>query len=100
MNVRADDLVVVLLGVLGSIGPCALGVSVYRFVTWDLVHIYMATDDALRVVAEDRGLDERTIARTDTIWWRQAAGRRGRARVVARGPNQEGPPPSDNAEGW
>jgi hypothetical protein len=94
VNIRANDLVVVLLGVLGSIGPAALGVSVHRFLTWDLVQILMATDDDLRALAEDRGLDERTIQRADAVWWRQAAGRRGRARVVARGPNHEGPPPS------
>lgn len=100
MNVRAQDLVVLLLSVLGSIGPGALGVSVHAFLTWDLVQIYMATDDALRVVAEERGLDERTTERTGSVWWRQAAGRHGRARVVARGPNHSGSPPSDNAEGW
>ena len=100
MNTRAHDLVVLLLGVLGSLGPGARGISVYRFLTWDLVRILMATDDDLRTLAEDRRLDERTIQRTDSIWWLQAAGRRGRARVVARGPNHEGLPPSGIAEEW
>ena len=94
MNVRALDLVILILGVLESLGPAAFGVSVHRFLTWDLIQIDLATDDALHELAEDRGLDERTIRQTDAFWWRQAAGRRGRARMVARGPNHEGAPPS------
>jgi hypothetical protein len=100
MNTRALDLVVLMLGVLGAIGPSALGASVHRFLTWDLVEILMATDDDLRALAEDRELDERTIVEADEVWWRQAAGRHGRARIVARGPNKHGPPPTSAPERW
>jgi hypothetical protein len=100
MNTRAHDLVALMLGVLGAIGPGARGASVHTFLTWDLVEILIATDDDLRALAEDRGLAERTIVEAGEVWWRQAAGRCGRARVVARGPNHEGPRPIDAAEEW
>jgi hypothetical protein len=100
VNTRAHDFVVLMLGVLGAIGPSTLGASVHRFLTWDLVQIVMATDHDLRALAEDRGLDERTIVKAGEVWWHQAAGRRGRAHVVARGPNHQGPPPIGTAEEW
>jgi hypothetical protein len=94
VNPRARDLASTFLAALASIGPGARGASVHEFMSWTLVQIQMATDEALQALAEDRGLDERGIERTDVLWWRQAAGRWPGLRIVARGPNHEGAPPS------
>ncbi len=91
---RALDLATTFLGALASIGPTARGASVHKLLTTTILQVEMASDDALDVFAEDRGLAERTIVQGSGIWWRRAAGRWPGLRIVARGPNHEGAPPS------
>ena len=94
MRQRALDLAILLGGQLAALGPGARSVGINAFLTWDLIRIGVATDQQLRVLAEDLGLDQAATESRGRIWWRTAAARKDGLVVVAAGPYHEGKPPS------
>ena len=97
MKQRAHDLDVILEGVRASLGPGTVSVSVTAMLTWRLIRIGVATDDQLRALAEDFGLDQARTQRRGKVWFRSAEGREDGLVVVAAGPNHEGDPPAEAA---
>jgi hypothetical protein len=96
---RAHDLLAALLGVLGTLGPHAVAVSVHRLQPRPLVRCLLASDQALDAVAEDRALGERAVRGAAGGWWREARGTFTGPDVVivARGPSHGGAPPDADA---
>jgi hypothetical protein len=94
-STRAHDLGTLALGLLESVGPATVRLSVYRGLARAVVWLDVATDDALEAVAEDRGLCERAIVvlASRELWYRRASGRWPTLWMVVRGPNHEGPHP-------
>ena len=77
MNQRAHDLAVVVRGVLRSLGPGARSLSIDETLTWVIIRLGLATDEHLRVIAEDFGLEQAKIERRGRLWWRSVATRQG-----------------------
>jgi hypothetical protein len=95
---RARDLHVVLEGVRASLGPGTRSVSVDALLSWTMIRIGVATDDYLRALAEDLGLDQARTERRGRIWFRQATGKGNGLVVVAAGPYHEGTPPGETTK--
>jgi hypothetical protein len=99
MNLRADDLMVTLRGLLGML-PGATSLSVHGAETWALVLILTSSDEAVIALNEDLELGEVKIRNGEGRWWRRACSTRdqGRFRVVVVGPHHEGPPPQGDSD--
>jgi hypothetical protein len=95
VNQRCSDLAVLLGGQRAALGPGTLSLSINALLTWDLIRIGMATDEQLRVLAEDLGLDQARTERRGKVWWRTATARADGLVVVAAGPHHAGAPPDD-----
>jgi len=91
---RALDLAVLLGGQRAALGPGARSLGINAFLTWDLIRIGVATDEQLRALAEDFGLDQAATESRGRIWWHTAAARKEGLVVVAAGPYHEGKLPS------
>jgi hypothetical protein len=94
VNQRALDLAILLGGQRAALGPGARSLGINAFLTWDLIRIGMATDEQLRELAEDLGLDQAATESRGRTWWRTAAAREEGLVVVAAGPYHEGKLPS------
>ena len=95
MNQRCLDLAILLGGQRAALGPGVRSVSIDSFMRWDLIRIGMATDEQLRVLAEDLELTQAARERRGRIWWRTATARGEGLVVVAAGPYHEGKPPDE-----
>ena len=97
MKQRALDLGVLLEGQLASLGPEAMALSVRRPGSdWLWIRVEVATDTALRDLADELGLDPARTERRGKAWFRQAQAREGGLTVIVAGPVHQGPegPPS------
>ena len=96
MNQRAIDLGVLWSSQVAAVGPEALSLNVSLLVqAWTFVRIGMGSDDALRALAEDFGLDQARTMRRGRVWFRQAEARADGLIVVAAGPHHLGAPPGE-----
>ncbi|HWO22349.1 MAG TPA: hypothetical protein VNO30_26505 [Kofleriaceae bacterium] len=93
MNQRCLDLAILLGGQRAALGPGARSLGINSFLTWDLIRIGMASDEQLRVLAEDLELTQAATERRGRIWWRTAEARKEGLVIVAAGPHHEGKPP-------
>ena len=94
MRQRAIDLGVIWRSQVATIGPEALSLNVsLPAPAWTLVRIGMASDTALRALAEDLGLEQARTERRGRLWWRTAEARAEGLIIVAAGPFQRGTPP-------
>lgn len=93
MNQRAEDLAVLLRGHRACLGPGTRSLGIYGFLTWDLIRIGVATDEQLRELAEELGLDQARTERKGRVWFRQASSRADGLVIVAAGPYHNGQPP-------
>lgn len=98
MNQRARDLAVVLRGVLTNVSPGVRSLSVSETLSWVMVRIGLATDEHLRVVAEEYGLVQARTERRGKLWWRSVASRKEGLWMVAAGPYHQGEPPPGEVE--
>jgi hypothetical protein len=94
MNQRALALAEGLRHQLAALGPGVRSVSVHEFLSWTLIQVGVATDDALRALAADLGLAQARTAQRGRIWWREASSKGDGLLVVAAGPHHEGTPPA------
>jgi hypothetical protein len=94
VNQRAIDLGVIWRSQVAAVDPEALSLNVSLLLqAWTLVRIGMGSDAALRVLAEDHGLDQARTERRSRVWFRQAEARANGLIVIAAGPSHEGAPP-------
>ena len=93
MNQRCLDLAILLGGQRAALGPGTRSLGINALLAWDLIRIGMATDEQLRVLAEDLTLTQAATERRGRIWWRTATARNEGLVVVAAGPYHEGEPP-------
>jgi hypothetical protein len=94
VNQRCLDLAILLGGQRAALGPGTRAVGISSLLTWDLIRIGMATDEQLRVLAEDLELTQAATESRGRIWWRTAEARKDGLVVVAAGPYHEGKLPS------
>lgn len=77
MNQRGIALGVVLGAQLAALGPGARALSVRALLPWLFIRIVVDSDDALRDLAEDLGLDQARTERRGRVWFRQASSKEG-----------------------
>jgi len=99
VNQRCRDLAILLDGQRAALGPGTRSISINALLSWDLIRIGMATDEQLRVLAEDLELTQAATERRGRTWWRTATARSEGLVVVAAGPYHTGSPPPDATSG-
>lgn len=90
MNQRCLDLAILLSGQRAALGPGTRSLGINSLLTWDLIRIGMATDEQLRVLAEDLELTQTATERRGRTWWRTATARSEGLVIVAAGPYHKG----------
>lgn len=95
MNAHAFELTVTLRAILAAL-PGATAVSIHATVTWTLVLITAASDEAVGTLGDTLGLGAPEIRIGIGRWWRRATAERdgGALRVEVAGPHHRGAPPS------
>jgi len=98
MNARAFELVAALRAQLATL-PGTSALSVHVSPRWTFVAITVDTDDAVRALGTELGLEPPTVRKTPVVWWRRATAERdqGRLRVDVIGPRHPHPAPPDDA---
>jgi len=82
-------------GQLTWIWPGVRSLSVSELLSWLTIRIGVTTDERLREVAEDLGLEQATTQRRGRVWWRQAESRGDGVVMIAAGPAHDGQPPAN-----
>lgn len=89
MNEKAVTFASALRGWVASLGAGVRSVTVHEHGTWTLVKIAAMTDDVLRALAADLGLDQAATESRGRVWWRTMSSTKNGVLVVAAGPHHD-----------
>ena len=90
MNKRSRDFAAAVRDWLAAWGPAVRSISVQRCsADWLVIKIGVVSDDVLRLVAAELGLDQVRTAQRGKTWWRQMYSTAEGVVVIAAGPARE-----------
>lgn len=97
MNRRASDFANAVRDWLAAWGPAVRSISVQQCsADWLVIKIGVVSDDVLRLVAAELGLDQARTAQRGRTWWRQMYSTSDGVVVIAAGPHHE----AEDPERW
>jgi hypothetical protein len=89
MNRRASDFANSVRDWLAGWGPGVRSVTVQRCAAWTVIKIGVISDDVLRLLAAELGLDQARTEQRGRVWWRTMYSTAEGVVVIAAGPARE-----------